>query len=240
MKKVLITLIALLAITGTASAALIAGWDFDGIDDASDHLGLGLTPYTANDTIDGNLTTATVHHSVPGDLRSSDDNYNAIDWEEASNLAGAITYGNYYKLNLTAASGYEMNLDSLSIMLDAAASIDADQSFGWAITDSSNNSLATGLLGDNGNFLATIDLTGGTFDGLSSTEFRVYAWDSGVGAAALSNPDKFGLGKASTNIGDGVMDIAFSGDVTVVPEPATVGMLGLGSLVALLIRRVRG
>ena len=29
-------------------------------------------------------------------------------------------------------------------------------------------------------------------------------------------------------------------DVNVIPEPATVGMLGLGALVALLIRRVRG
>ncbi len=237
MKK-LITLIAILAITGTASAALIAGWDFDGIDDAST---TSSSAYSANDTMDANLTVATVHHSDPGELRPQADSYAAIDWNNnaTANLAGAIAAGQYYTISLAAAGGYEMNLDSISIMLDAASSLDADQTFGWAITDSSDSSLSSGTLGDNANFYATVDLTGGTFDGLATTEFRLYAWDSGAGAAALSNADRFSIGYGNNSAGDGVMDIAVAGDIVPVPEPATVGMLGLGALVALLIRRIR-
>jgi len=77
--------------------------------------------------------------------------------------------------------------------------------------------------------------------GAAPTADTAGQWRTGTAA----NNNSLKLGDIDTNTGTATVlldDIRIGttfGDVTPVPEPATVGMLGLGALVALLARRIR-
>jgi len=235
MKK-LITLIALLAIAGTASAAIIADWDMTQEATANEQT-------LDADTKDANMITAHAGHSVVSDLRAATGGLKARDWDDSTTFDAAISYGQYFEITFEAASGYVLNLDSISMILEEG--IGAADTIAYGVTASvlghtSANALTTGQLtgavaGDLD--VLDLDLTGGAYDNLSSIEFRVYGWDDTTGAI-LTGADAIFLGNANTN-DDGISDLQLTGDVALVPEPATVGMLGLGSRVALLIRRIR-
>jgi len=192
-----------------AQAETLAEWNFDGIDTASTQ---NDPPYPANITINAGLTNATVHHSQPGMIRNTQDAYRARDWDEASNVASAITLGRYFTVQFNAEEGSGMNLTNFTVYVDEAAG--SGDELGYAVTSGvlghdAAQLLASGTLADGDPLeMVSIDLSGGTYDGLSDIEFRIYAWNiTGVIA-----PEAFTIGNSSKT--DGIADIQLSGMIS--------------------------
>lgn len=98
---------------------------------------------------------------------------------------------------------------------------------------------------------STLDMQGGPTSGIVATDAAsLVSWDVVNGTQTVtfdfdSSMEYMALAFAYTipNLTDATASAAFSVDtirVDVVPEPATIGMLGLGALVALFVRKLRG
>ncbi len=203
MKKIIVLLITGIALTGIAHADTLANWDFDDHadtiydDDTQDNQ--DLTTYAVGGYT---LATANVRHSDNTKLRdgaSSDDVMIAIGWNDATNLATAITVGNYYKITFAPAADEIMNLTQLALLVSGyGPDSDLNEEATAVLTDSSNNLLdSTTLASPNATAYGslTADLTGGAFDGLTNAEFRLYFYSSGTTELVYS--DKFGIGNVS-------------------------------------------
>ncbi len=149
-----------------------------------------------------------------------------------TDLAGAITDDDYLTFTIDVAPGYEMDVTSLT--LQQGYSYNASYTGKWLTADlltsvggftsvdgvSSITSYATTPQSGSAVYYQswTIDseFSGVEFQGLTgSTEFRFYLTDNTNSADIIHRMD----------------DIVLNG--TVIPEPATLCLLGLGSLVAL-------
>jgi len=229
MKKVFWTMVVLGVMVAPAAADTIASWNMDGASksDRDD------PAFAANDSLLAGMTSALLHHSDPDELRSGDDAYSAIDWDDTTDLAGAITKGNYYKVNLDAGSN-TMDFEEIRFYVENSSNPTTGKVYGWAITDSSDNQLATGTVAGYTQTYVTADLTSGAYDG-QTAEFRLYAWDAGSGE--LTNGDRLWIGDAYDGAPeDGILDVRVLGEI---PEPATLGLLVCGGMGLLLKRRRR-
>lgn len=216
-------IVILMVVAPSLQAATLVTWNFDDAD-AYGNSSSGTVPFSANGTVDSNITTATIQHSTPADMSGGgywNDTYGSINWEETS-LANAIAADDYYTLNFSAASGFEMDLTALSLVFDSSTTTGIDIAVRSSVDGFSTDVYNWG--GDLGaaGHTVTIDLSGGTYDNLSSIEFRIYGW----GSTASSN--RLAIGTLGT--ADGVDDIVLQGTVAAVPEPSVYTMLLLGML----------
>ncbi len=178
--------------------------------------GIGMSIYPGNTAVNSSTSTGTAITSA----------------------SAAVLQGSYFNFTLTAGGGFQLNMSSLTF----DASKGGATSRGFAIqtsatgfsTDGSTNVNASGVVSA-GTFTAisntfvfpttsaiTLDLSGSSYQGLSSLEIRIFSY-SPLTSASLEY-DNFAL----------------NGSVVSVPEPATWALLaGAGTTLVVLRRRRR-
>jgi autotransporter-associated beta strand protein len=115
----------------------------------------------------------------------------------------------------------------------------ADGAFGTGnvtVEDGATLSLTNGVTKDYINDLATLIL------GTNSTLVLGFTGTDTIGALSLDGGTNYlanGTYDAATLTGLGAGTYTGTGSLTVIPEPATIGMLGLGALITMLVRRMR-
>ena len=122
---------------------------------------------------------------------------------------------------MTAAPGYELDLTSLTF--NYAFQNNHNQTAHLASSlDSYGSVIGTAAASFNSSYpLRTIDLSGVEFQDLGSITFRLSLTDD----------------NGSSSRGHYVDNLVLSGDVTLIPEPASLALLGLGGLCMLSRRR---
>lgn len=237
MKKIIFLLIMIGA--GFASADVVVSWDVNGID-VADGTGIdeAVSPYafTSSSAVTG-IADAKLQLSSALNPSTSASQYGGkVSTTEAS-LAAAIAAGHYIEISISVASGYELSLSSIEMSGQTSGTGWTDAAFMSAIagyTDGNELDSVTGIAGitggldtDSSGWGAPIDLSGAAYQNLTgTTTFRIYGWGATSGS---------GVSYIRDLSGD---DFVINGSVSAVPEPATFAMLGLGSLAAMIIRRI--
>ena len=229
MMKITLAGAVVLATAWVAQADVVAGYDF-----ASD---LSVTTEDANVT----ANDFTVGAGITGSGRSSGSKSlfaraSLTDGANQISLANAIPANDYFSFTVDVAAGYEMDLTNFQF--DAGytrnGSFEGKQFRTYLLT--SIDGFVTGGLIDfetvdatvNGaslqypNGTTTISLAGAQFQNITtSAEFRLYLADNTGSADYIHRLD----------------NITLNGTVSVIPEPATMGLLGIGGLVTMALRR---
>jgi len=221
---------------GCALADSLASWDVNGIDVAAGTgIDEGTSPYafTSPNLITG-VEDAKLQLSSAVNASTSASQYGAKVSTTEISLANAIAGGHYIEISISATAGYELNLSSIEMNGQTSGTGWTDAVFMSSIAGyTAGNELDTvtgiadvtgGLDTDASGWGAPIDLSGAAYQGLTgTTTFRIYGWGatSGAGVSYIRNLS-----------GD---DFVINGSV--VPEPATIAMFGIGGLIAFIVRR---
>jgi hypothetical protein len=201
MKKLILSLAALLSIGVSANATVLAQYNF-GTDlsssDSSANSNAG--DITKGSTLNASGRVTTVGNGTP--LGAF--NFNRSDSGNAQNVNGYITF------QVTASSGHILNLQNLTFAVSGFA---VNQ---WAVRSSldnyTSNLVVTSTTGTWNQ--ETVSLTGANFQGLSSITFRIYGWSGNNG----HNTDGY------------IDDVTLNGTDTnpTVPEPVNVALVLFG------------
>jgi hypothetical protein len=219
MKKILCALGVCLLAAGT-QAEVVAEFTFTGNSAASSDTSL-------NSTVSDWSLTNISGASIAGDLAT----IAAVNTTQSGDVDPAGTNPQWYSFTFTVTglgAGETMDLTSitykytvvqpLNMAVGLYSSVD-----GFASTAAQLDGVDTGTdYTSPQTFNQTVDLSSAGFQGLENEdviEFRFYLADTSNGTTRIHQLD----------------DIVLNGSV--VPEPATIGMLGLGTLITLLIRR---
>lgn len=232
MKRAIWTALLVLGVAGgTAHGAVLVAWDVEGVDVAD---GTGIdessSPFTFTaGTRAGNISDAELTLSSAVNPSTSADQYGfkISAGDEETTLAGAITSGHYLQFTIEVASGYQVNLTSIEMNgestgtgADDVALLSSVDGFsaGNEIDSVTNIQDVTGGFDtDSSGFGAAIDLSASKYQGLTgTTTFRLYGYNTSGGT---------GVTRLRSLSGD---DLVINGGVSVIPEPATMGMLFLG------------
>lgn len=222
-------------LAGLLHADLIARWDNDLLG------GINAGPIAAN-----NLGTDIAGAELgrgPGGTATLYTNTFAMRNAHSTSLADAVTSNRYLTIGISADAGYVFTLTNVMIRLQAQNATSYPVSFtlfssalGYAVGDE----LVTWTVGGTGNsadWLGQVrqaDLSGvSELQDATSAEFRLYVWGQQGGAFAQT-----GIGRAF--LSDAADDLVFTGTSSVVPEPGTLVLTGLGALALFYRRRWRG
>ena len=228
--------LAIIAITNIASAAVLAGWDVNGIElDGS--TAPNSAPYTLGATLGTNIASADLTLSSTVNPTTTADQYGVkiFGIDEQVTLAGAITVDHYIQFTIAASTNFILNLTSIEMngqSSSTGANSAAFMSSVAGFTDGNELGLVTGVAGNIGGFDtdasgfgAPIDLSGAAYQGISSVTFRFYGWDTTSGS---------GITYIRSLTGD---DLVINGTVAAVPEPSAALFGAIGALAFLLRRR---
>lgn len=237
MKRIITTMAITLVAATAVQADTLAAWDMTGNDGSSGSqvattAGLGMT---VGDLAVGPGLMANV--SWPDSVNSF------ADWQISSSLEYAVTAGNdYFSFSVTPGPGQSASYDNIySRFVMNAGGSDAAMNFTLMSSQTGFTTNSSSILG-NFNIATTADDEGYTpsafatdFDvsGVAAlqnvdtaTEFRIYTWKDYGG-------NRLGIGKTwSGETGD---DLRVDGSV--VPEPSTMGLLGVAAAGMLWCRR---
>ena len=147
----------------------------------------------------------------------------------------AIADGDYFNFSVTPDAGYEMDLTSFQFDFGYTrnGSFEGKQFKAYLLTSIDGFVDAGDIVGSKTIDIGpntstpvytatTIDLSGAQFQNITSaTEFRIYIADNTGANDYIHRID----------------NITLNGSVSVIPEPATFGLLGFGALVTMVLRR---
>ena len=229
MKKLLIIGLVCMVCSVTANADLLAEYTFaSNMDPTTENANVAAGGITVGSGITG--------AGRSGGSESLFARASVTDGANQISLANAIPANDYFSFTVAPDAGYEMDLTSLTFDLGYTriGSFESKQFRTYLLTDIDGFTTG-GLLGYdtvdvtvNGGSLqypnptASISLGGAQFQDLTGTvEFRLYIADNTGGNDYIHRIDNIGL----------------NGTVSVIPEPATMGLLGIGGLVTMALRR---
>ncbi|MDD4737530.1 MAG: PEP-CTERM sorting domain-containing protein [Kiritimatiellae bacterium] len=236
MKKLLVFLFVLVA-ASISFADVIAAWEVTGVNVGS---GTGIdeavSPYRFSATSkDANMGTAQLSLGFDGPSTATDMyGFRFSAATHQTSLADAISNNHYIQWSLTAASGYALNLTSLEMNGQSGSSGPADIVLmtsvdGFSEGDeigslTARQNVTGGWDTDSSGWGAPIDLSAAGYQGLSTVSFRIYGWNSSGTASA-------GIRNMTGN------DLIINGTMAAIPEPATLGFMGIGLTALFLARR---
>lgn len=238
MKK--LTLLTVLAVGFSfAQAADIASWDIDGVDLDDGTFDASFT--LSADARDASLSAAELRlgAGVNPSTTAGQYGFKVSSSEEQTTLAEAIANDHYIEFFFTAATGYEVDLNSITFLGQSSDSGADDVAFmssvdGFAAGDEIDS--LSGISGSTGGFdtdssgfgTGTITLADARYQNLSEITFRLYGWNTSSGS---------GITYLRSLTGN---DVVLDGTVSAVPEPATFALMaGWLGMVSLMLQRRR-
>jgi hypothetical protein len=220
MKK-LIVVLSILAIAAVAHADLLAAWEMTGANAVTMPV---LTNVFSAVGITSNSTVLRLGAGVTPDSGTAN-TFAGSSFGEVS-LANAISVSDYFSWTVQADPGGSISVTNIAWKFQRTGTGGSNyvlrSSFDGFVTDlySSNNFLAAAGSGD-----ANFPLS--SLSGSNSLEFRLYVWSA--------SSDATGVDRFRTT---GGTDLTIQG--TVIPEPGTMALMGLGLLGLTYLRRKIG
>ena len=221
MKKALVILAAL-SMAAAAQADVILSWTFAG----------ATTPVSqVADSIDANLDTGSgLNDLTRGAGAGTSAGASSFRTTGFQNNGIAVGNTDYFQFSLSAAAGYTLSLNSLTgaFLGTTSFSVSPGVSHQWGYSfDNSSYTLIGTAQARIGNGNTTFD-----FSGTSALQ--------NVAASETVYLRYYASGQTSTG-GWGINSTGMTVDATLtsVPEPATMGLLGLGALAMVLRRKIR-
>jgi len=215
MKK-LIVVLSILALTVSANADLLSGWALTGINASAN-------PVFTNTTSAAGITAASTVLRLGSGVTASGaaNTFGGTSWG-ATDYAGAFAANEYISWFVQADVGSIITVTNISFNFERSGA------------GTSNIVVQSSFDGFSANLFASNDMNNTTFapsfgvslSGSNSVEFRLYGWNAGAAAGVTRFRDLTGN------------DLAVQG--TVIPEPGTMALMGLGLLGLGYLRRKIG
>lgn len=226
MKKALLTLAIITVAAVAARADVISAWDVSGHGSPADN------PLNATSTSLISNTPGLARTTIVGS--STTNSFNSNTW----NLTNTFAQGtNYFNFTITAST--DITLTDLQFAMNGSNTAPRNGVWGYSTNGGTSFVLGdgTGLagFGTGGNpqlanatpgGLATWDFTDFNVSSGSTVEFRFWAFGTqGINANGTTTSAAAGSIRVANIAGN---DLVLNGFGVVVPEPATLGLLGLG------------
>lgn len=215
MKK-LIVVLSILALSVSANADFLCGWDVTGINAST-------TPVFTNTVSGANIASNSCVLSLGSGVADSGtaNTFGGLNFNEVS-LANAIAANDYFSWVVQADEGYQVSITNISWNFTrtgtGGSNLVLRSSFDGYTADlyTLNDFLITSPYGD-ANFATSLS-------GSNRVEFRLYVW---------SATDSGGVDRFRNLAGS---DLLVEGTATVIPEPGSLALMGLGLLGVAILR----
>ena len=214
MKK-LIAVLSILAVTVSANADLLAGWDVTGVNAAA-------TPVFTCTTVGANVTLSSTVLSLGLGITPSGaaNTFVGSTWT-AANYADAVTSNDYVSWFIQADPGFSLTVTNIFFNFARTATGGSN-----IVVQSSFDGFSANLFASNNVGLTFVPTFGVSLSGSNSVEFRLYGW------AASGSTGTLGIRNLAAE------DLVVEG--TVIPEAGTMAMMSIGLLGLAILRRRMG